>query len=91
MRNWTQDPQGIINYFALIDKKKLFPRILIKRGMTFKFEYLGKFKLIFENNLKYQSGDQEGVFEEKNKSRKSPSAYYAYTQNDLQIRISQRI
>ncbi len=44
---------------------KFFQRILILRGMTFKFEYLGKFEFIFENNLEQESGDQEHAFDEK--------------------------
>ncbi len=43
--------QGIINYLALAWQKKLFPHVLIMRGMTFEFEYHSEFKLIFENNL----------------------------------------
>ncbi len=33
--------------------------------MTFNFKYLGKFKFVFENNLKNESGDQENAFDEK--------------------------
>ncbi len=49
--NWTEDLNGIINYLALARQNHFFPRILIIRGMTFKFEYLGEFKFIFKNNL----------------------------------------
>jgi hypothetical protein len=49
--NWTKDLQGIIDYLALACQKKFFLRILIIRGMTFEFKYLGEFKFILENNL----------------------------------------
>jgi hypothetical protein len=48
---WTEDLKGIINYLALVGQNNFFPRILIIRGMTFEFEYLGDFEFIFENNL----------------------------------------
>jgi hypothetical protein len=32
-------------------QKNVIPRILIIRGMTFKFEYLGEFEFIFESIL----------------------------------------
>jgi hypothetical protein len=48
------------------DKKNFFLRILITCGMTFEFEYLGKFEFIFENNLRSESGDQDLAFDEKN-------------------------
>ncbi len=47
-----------------------FPRILIIRGMTFEFEYLGDFEFIFENNLGSWSGDQELAFDEKKRMSK---------------------
>ncbi len=34
--------------------------------MTFKFEYLSKFKFIFETNLGSESGDKVGSTDEKN-------------------------
>jgi hypothetical protein len=49
--NWTEDLQGIINYLALACQNNFFPHIVIIRGMTFEFEYIGKIELIFENNL----------------------------------------
>jgi hypothetical protein len=49
--NWTENLQGILDYLALARQKNFFPRILIIRGMTFEFEYLGEFEFIFENNL----------------------------------------
>jgi hypothetical protein len=48
---WTEELQGMIDYLALARPSNFFPRILIIRGMTFKFEYLGEFEFIFENNL----------------------------------------
>jgi hypothetical protein len=50
--------------------KKFFPRILIIRGMTFDFEYLGEFKFIFKYNLGQESGDQELDFHEKKRMSK---------------------
>jgi hypothetical protein len=44
-----------------------FSRILIIRGITFKFEYL---EFIFKYNLGFWSGDQELDFDEKNECRK---------------------
>jgi hypothetical protein len=49
--NWTENLQVIIDYLALARQKSFLPHILIIRGMTFEFEYLGEFKFIFENNL----------------------------------------
>ncbi len=49
--NWTEGLKGIINFLALAQQNNFFPRILIIRGMTFEFEYLGDFEFIFENNL----------------------------------------
>jgi hypothetical protein len=49
--NWTEDLKGMINYLALARQNTFFPCILIIRGMTFEFEYLGDFEFIFENNL----------------------------------------
>jgi hypothetical protein len=51
-------------------KKNFFPRILIIRGMTFEFEYLGEFEFIFENNLGSGSGDQKLAFDEKKRMSK---------------------
>jgi hypothetical protein len=47
------DPRPKMNNLLLDSNstKKFFQRILILRGMTFKFEYLGEFEFIFENNL----------------------------------------
>jgi hypothetical protein len=58
VHNWTQDPQGIIIFFCSNLTKKLFLCIMTIPRMTFKFEYLGKFKFIPENGLVYKSGDQ---------------------------------
>jgi hypothetical protein len=55
----------MIDYLALAWQNKFFPRILIIRGMTFKFEYLGEFEFIFKNNLGAWSGAQELAFDEK--------------------------
>ncbi len=63
--NWTENLQGIIDYLALAGQKNCFPHILIIRGMTIEFEYLGEFKFIFENNLGSWSGDQKLAFDEK--------------------------
>ena len=49
--NRTEDIKGIINYLALARQNNFFQRILIIRGMTLEFEYLGDFEFIFENNL----------------------------------------
>jgi hypothetical protein len=37
-----------------------------QRGISFKFEYLGEFKFIFETALRYESRGQETCFDEKN-------------------------
>ncbi len=63
--NWTEDLKGIINSLALARQNNFFPRILMIRGMTFEFEYLGDIEFIFENNLGSWSGDQELAFDEK--------------------------
>ncbi len=47
--------------------KNFFPHILIIHRMTFKFEYIGKFKFILKNN----SGDKVGSTDEKSRARKS--------------------
>ncbi len=51
--------------------KNVIPRILIIRGMTFEFEYLGEFEFIFKSILGLKSGDQRLTFYEKNRSPKS--------------------
>jgi hypothetical protein len=68
--NWTENLQGIINYLALAWQKNFLPRILIIRGITFEFEYLGEFEFIFENNLVFWSGDQKLAFDEKKRMSK---------------------
>ncbi len=68
--NWTEDLKGIINYLALAWQNNFFPRILIIRGMTFEFEYLGDFEFKVENNLGSWSGDQELAFDEKKRMSK---------------------
>ncbi len=69
---WTKELQGMIDYLTLVFQNNFFPHILIKRGMTFKFEYLGEFEFIFENNLGAWSGAQELAYDEKkNECRKS--------------------
>ncbi len=55
----------MIDYLALAWQNNFFPRILIIRGMTFKFEYLGEFEFIFEKNLGALSWAQELPFDEK--------------------------
>jgi hypothetical protein len=40
-------------------------RTLIMRTVTYLIEYLGKFELIFETILEYESGDQMGSFNAK--------------------------
>ncbi len=42
--NWTENLQVTIDYLAL-RQKSFLPRILIIRGMTFEFEYLGEFDI----------------------------------------------
>jgi hypothetical protein len=44
---------------------KFCSAILIIHGMTFKFEYLSKFKFIFKKNLGLESGDKVGSIDEK--------------------------
>jgi hypothetical protein len=39
--------------------------------MTYVIEYLGEFEFIFETVLDYESGDQMGTFDAKNRHRKS--------------------
>jgi hypothetical protein len=39
--------------------------------VTYLIEYLGEFKFIFETILDYESGDQMGSFDVKNRHRKS--------------------
>jgi hypothetical protein len=46
--------------------KKFFPHIPVIRGMTFEFDYLGKFKL-----LGYEPRDHEGAFDERKNFRES--------------------
>ncbi len=65
VRKWTKELQGMIDYLALAWQNNFFPCILIIRRMTFKFEYLGKFEFIFENNLGAWSWAQELAFDEK--------------------------
>jgi hypothetical protein len=48
--------------------KKLLSAFQITYGMIFKFEYLGE----FENNPGYESGDQEGAFDERKKEVENP-------------------
>jgi hypothetical protein len=62
---WTEELQGMIDYLALAWQNNFFPHILIICGMTFKFEYLGEYEFIFENNLGAWSGAQELAFYEK--------------------------
>ncbi len=56
--------QGKIAYLALA-WQKVFPRILIIRGMTFEYECLSEFAFILENNVEEESGDQELAFDNK--------------------------
>ncbi len=70
--------------FGLAWKNNFFPRILIIRGMTFEFEYLGEFEFIFENNLGSWSGDQKLAFDEKKECRKS-RASVPLTNNSHQV------
>jgi hypothetical protein len=46
-------------------------RTLSKRIVTYLIEYLGEFKFIFETILDYESRDQMGSFDAKNRHRKS--------------------
>jgi hypothetical protein len=62
---WTEELQGMIDYLALAWQNYFFPRILIIRGMTFKFEYLGEFEFIFKKNSGAWSWAQELAFDEK--------------------------
>jgi hypothetical protein len=41
------------------------------RIVTYIIEYLGEFEFIFETILDYESGDQMGTFDAKNRHRKS--------------------
>jgi hypothetical protein len=45
-------------------------RTLSKRIVTYLIKYLGEFKFIFETILVYESGDQMGSFDAKNRHRK---------------------
>jgi hypothetical protein len=67
---WTEQLQGVIDYLALAWQNNFFLRILIIRGMTFKFEYLGEFEFIFKNNLGAWSRAQELAFDEKKRMSK---------------------
>ncbi len=58
-------PQEIINCFALAWQKKAFRLFWVIQGMIFEFKYVGEFKFIFENYVGYESGDQEGAFDER--------------------------
>jgi hypothetical protein len=60
-----EELQGMIDYLAQAWQNNFFLRILIIRGMTLKFGYLGEFEFIFENNLGAWSGAQELAFNEK--------------------------
>jgi hypothetical protein len=44
---------------------------LSKHIVTYLIEYLGEFEFIFETILDYESGDQMGSFDAKNRHRKS--------------------
>ncbi len=44
---------------------------LSMRIVTYLIEYLGEFEFIFEFILDYESGDQVGSFDAKNRHRKS--------------------
>jgi hypothetical protein len=57
---WPQDPQELIDYFAL--------QILIICRMTFAFEYLGQFKFTFEDNHGWESWNLEGALNGKKKT-----------------------
>jgi hypothetical protein len=46
-------------------------RTFIMHIVTYLIEYLGKFEFIFKTSLDYESGDQMGSFEAKNRHRKS--------------------
>ncbi len=39
--------------------------------MTVEFEHLSEFIFIFKNNLGYESGDQEGAFDENKQKKKN--------------------
>ncbi len=43
--------------------------------MTFEFTYYGELEFIVENSLAYQSGDQEGAFDEKKKLKNLVQVY----------------
>jgi hypothetical protein len=66
--NWTQDLQRIIKYFALGLKKN--SAFYDNTQMTFKFENLGDFEFVFKNIFRYESGDQEGAFDERKQKLK---------------------
>jgi hypothetical protein len=46
-------------------------RTLSKGIVTYLIEYLGEFEFIFKTILDYESGDQMGSFDAKNRHRKS--------------------
>jgi hypothetical protein len=46
-------------------------RTLSKRIVTYLIEYLGEFEFIFKTILDYESGNQMGSFDAKNRHRKS--------------------
>jgi hypothetical protein len=46
-------------------------RTLNKRIVTYLIEYLGEFEFIFKTILDYESWDQMGSFDAKNRHRKS--------------------
>jgi hypothetical protein len=53
-----------------LDHTNYFLHILIILGMTVEFENFSEFIFIFKNNLGYESGDQEGAFDENKQKKK---------------------
>jgi hypothetical protein len=77
---WTDELQGMIDNLAKEWQNNFFPRILIISGMTFKFEYLGEFEFIFENNLGAWSWAQELAFDEKKMKVENLVQVYLYAE-----------
>jgi hypothetical protein len=72
------------------------------RTVTYLIEYLGEFEFIFETILDYESGDQMGSYDVKNRHRKSHawaplsqtfSELLRFSENDWQLspRFSEKI
>jgi hypothetical protein len=58
--NLKEKQTGIICYIGLARQKNYPLCIRIISGMTFKFEHLGKFEIIFKNILRYEFSGPDG-------------------------------